>query len=82
MNVKERIFMSVLICYCKEITKETIQLAIQNGADTLEKIKEITGACTGNDCKSKNPSGKCCSGEIMKLIGGNEIGKTKCPCCN
>jgi len=26
-----------------------------NGADTLKKVKEMTSACTGNECKEKNP---------------------------
>ncbi len=59
-----------LICFCKEVDKKTIVNAIKNGATTLKEIKETTAACTGNECKTKNPTGKCCSPQIKKLIKG------------
>jgi len=57
-----------LICYCCEVDKATIEEAIAAGADTLGRIKERTGACTGNECKEKNPNRRCCSKEIKQLI--------------
>ena len=57
-----------LICYCKEVDKATISKAIDSGADSLAKIKEITTACTGSSCKTKNPQKQCCSKEINKLL--------------
>ena len=57
-----------LICFCKEINKITIVEAIKKGATTLKEIKETTTACTGNECKTKNPTSKCCSPQIKKLI--------------
>ena len=59
------------ICYCIDIDEETIVKAIKNGADTLSKVKETTSACTGNECKEKNPKGRCCSVEIKQLIKEN-----------
>ncbi len=57
------------ICYCCKVDKRTIVSSIKNKkANTLAKIKEITGACTGNECKTKNPNGRCCSKEINQLI--------------
>jgi len=56
------------ICFCLEVDKDTINKAIQNGAKTLKEIRVITNACTGNDCKILNPTGKCCSAQINKLI--------------
>ena len=56
------------ICFCIEVDKKTIVQAIQEGASTLKEIKETTKACTGNECKTKNPTGKCCSPQIKKLI--------------
>jgi len=57
-----------LICYCCDVDKRTIEQAIRSGARTLAAIKEKTGACTGSDCKEKNPNGRCCSKEILQLI--------------
>jgi len=56
------------ICFCIKVNKETIVKAIDNGADTLKKIRVATSACTGSDCKDLNPLGKCCSAQINKLI--------------
>jgi NAD(P)H-nitrite reductase large subunit len=57
-----------LVCYCMEIDKKTIVSAIKNGANSLSDIKKVTTACTGGRCKETNPSGKCCSTDILELI--------------
>ncbi|MCU9815372.1 (2Fe-2S)-binding protein [Paraclostridium sp. AKS73] len=48
--------MSEKVCLCKGITKETILDAIKNGADSIEAVKDATGAttgfCHGGRCKS------------------------------
>ena len=59
---------SPTVCYCIDVDEETIINAIKNGADTLQKVRDTTSACTGSECKEKNPSGKCCSKDIKKLI--------------
>jgi len=56
------------ICFCIEVDKGTIVKAIESGADTLKKIRAATSACTGSDCKNVNPTKKCCSPQINKLI--------------
>lgn len=71
--------MNKIICYCKNIAEDEILSAIKKGAKTLEDIKNTTGACTGNDCKVKNPNGICCSGEILKLLNSSQT--TTCDCC-
>jgi len=73
-----------LICYCIEINKKTIVESIQNGADSLKKIKENTKACTGSECKTKNPMQRCCSVEIKTLIEiyANKNDTTTCTCCS
>lgn len=72
--------MSKTICYCKNVNEEQILDAIGKGAKTLKDIKEQTGACTGNQCKQLNPSGKCCSGEIEGLLNRPHQSKG-CSCC-
>ncbi len=72
--------MDKIICYCKTITEETIRVAISNGAKTLKDIQTMTGACTGNQCKDLNPSGKCCSDDINKLLE-NRNTTTGFSCC-
>jgi NAD(P)H-nitrite reductase large subunit len=56
------------ICYCIEVDKKTVVEAIRNGANTLEDIKKTTKACTGSQCKEKNPTGKCCAPQIRQLL--------------
>lgn len=57
-----------MICYCKQVSRKEIEKAIHLGAKTLSDIQKSTGACTGNQCKELNPSGKCCSGDINRLL--------------
>lgn len=57
-----------VVCYCKNINKQQILRAITDGAKTLKDIQNITGACTGNQCETLNPSGKCCSSDINELL--------------
>jgi NAD(P)H-nitrite reductase large subunit len=41
------------ICFCKKVNLSTIEEAIANGADTVEKVKEATGAGSGcGRCKA------------------------------
>lgn len=72
-----------IVCYCVGVTKGTIVDAILKGSTTLAKIKESTRACTGNECKTKNPSGKCCSGDILKLVKmfGDDVADEEGGCC-
>jgi NAD(P)H-nitrite reductase large subunit len=56
------------VCYCKDVSRATIVRVIRNGARTLEAIQQMTGAGTGTECKTKNPSGRCCAGDIEELI--------------
>ncbi len=46
-----------IICYCSNVTKKEIILALDNGAKTLSDIKKVTGACTKGLCKEMNPKG-------------------------
>jgi NAD(P)H-nitrite reductase large subunit len=57
-----------IICYCKHVTQKEIENTIKMGAKTLFDIQKSTKACTGNQCKEFNPTGKCCSGEIIRLL--------------
>lgn len=49
-------------CPCRQVTRATIKTAISQGADTLEKVKNKTGAMTGS-CK-----GSRCKCAIQNLI--------------
>jgi NAD(P)H-nitrite reductase large subunit len=72
-----------LICYCIEINKKTIVESIKRGNTTLKSIKNDTKACTGNECKDKNPSKVCCSKDIKELIRiySNSKDNETCNCC-
>jgi NAD(P)H-nitrite reductase large subunit len=42
------------ICVCYDVYSDEILQAIQNGADTVEKISELTYACQGcGSCRLK-----------------------------
>ena len=71
------------ICYCIGVTEGRIVQAIKAGANSLKAIQGATHACTGNRCKELNPSGRCCSADILALIEretGTQSG-TEC-CCH
>ena len=57
-----------LICYCCNVDKQTINISIEEGNQTLKEIKNGTNACTGDECKILNPNKRCCSKEILQLI--------------
>jgi len=74
---------SDLVCYCIQVNKKTIVDSIQKGYTTLQKIKENTKACTGSECKVKNPSRICCSKDIKELIKiyTQSEDNSSCGCC-
>ena len=53
------------VCLCKGISRQTIKKAINDGADTLEKVQKATGAGSGS-CK-----GRRCTPKIEELISIN-----------
>jgi len=59
---------SEIVCYCKKVSKGEIIKAIKNGAKDLDDIQKITSANTGNQCKTMNPKGRCCAGDIKILL--------------
>lgn len=56
------------VCICKAITRASIKTAIEEGADTLEKVQKATGAGSGA-C-----NGTRCTPKIIELL---EAQKTK-----
>lgn len=75
-----------VVCYCKEVDKREILQAITSGARTLNDVSEKTGACTGNECAIKNPSGICCHEDIQAILdiyvpAYEMMGGCSCGCC-
>ena len=56
------------VCWCSDVSKFSIVDAISNGAQEMEDIRRITGACTLGRCKELSPRGRCCSKEIKMLL--------------
>lgn len=54
--------MNEKVCLCKQITADEIKKAIADGANTIEAIKEVTGAATGG-CK-----GARCLSKVQALL--------------
>ena len=55
------------VCGCKKVSLETVVNAVKNGADTVEKVGEVTGAGTGVDELTGEECGKC-KGLIQNII--------------
>lgn len=73
------------VCWCNEVSLGEIKKAITDGAKSLEDIREMTGACLGQSCEDKNPSGGCCETDIRKILALYGKGETpggggKCGC--
>ena len=57
-----------LVCYCNNVNKVRIVESIRKGNINIDSIRIDTSACTKGNCKIKNPSGKCCSKDILELV--------------
>lgn len=55
------------VCGCKKVSLKAVVDAVKNGADTVEKVGEITGAGTGVDEVTGEKCGKC-KGLIQNII--------------
>lgn len=47
------------VCGCKNVSLEAVVKAVKNGADTVEKVGEVTGAGTGINEETGEECGKC-----------------------
>ncbi|KAF0194360.1 MAG: hypothetical protein FD169_1829 [Bacillota bacterium] len=57
------------ICYCNKVTVEQLEDAVRNkGARTLRDLVKVTAVMKNGDCERQNPTGKCCSTAIMKIV--------------
>ena len=61
-----------IICYCSQVTKQEIVQSINDGAKTLQDIREKTNACTIGNCTKLNPKKMCCSSDIIEIINKNK----------
>ncbi len=73
-DVKEKVFAKhsddddCYVCYCFQVTVGDLRNAsASERADILRRVKEASGQglCS---CKTKNPKGSCCIGDIQSLI--------------
>jgi len=47
-----------MVCFCSQVTVGTIRQAMAEGAQTLDDIRRMTGACTLGRCKELSPRGR------------------------
>jgi len=75
-----------IICYCRRVSRATVQQAIEKGAKSLEDIRWSTDACKDNQCEKKHPKGISCEEEVKQMImeyhGHIEGPKCSCGCCS
>lgn len=55
------------VCGCEKVSLQSVLDAVLGGADTVEKVGEITGAGTGVDNSTGEPCGRC-KGLIANII--------------
>lgn len=55
------------VCGCKNVSLEAVLSAIADGADTVEKVGQVTGAGTGVDEETGEDCGRC-KGLIQNII--------------
>ena len=73
-----------VVCYCGDVTLGEIRAAIKAGAKSVDDVREMTGACTGNRCEELNPKGGCCETDIEKILAaytGSAGPAGTCKCC-
>ena len=56
------------VCWCSNVSKQSILYTIKDGARSMEDIRRMTDACTLGRCKELSPRGRCCSIEIKMLL--------------
>ena len=56
------------VCYCNHVTEQEIVNAMKNGATTVEKVIELTGAMKNSNCSVNNPKGTCCYSDIVYVF--------------
>jgi NAD(P)H-nitrite reductase large subunit len=56
------------VCWCSSVSIRSVLDAIGNGAQNMDDIRRMTGACTQGRCKELSPRGRCCSKEIKLLL--------------
>lgn len=66
--INEEIVIGEYVCYCNHVKEEDIAKAIQQGADTVEKVIKITGAMKNSNCAVNNPKGTCCYSDIVYVF--------------
>lgn len=47
-----------LVCFCSGVTAGAIRQAKREGAQTLDDIRRMNGACTIGRCKELSPRGR------------------------
>ncbi|KIX14556.1 hypothetical protein X474_08155 [Dethiosulfatarculus sandiegensis] len=57
-----------MLCPCAGVTKEMVVKAIAQGADSLPLLKVMTGAGRANQCRDKNPLGRSCELDLLKML--------------
>ncbi|MDD2431182.1 MAG: (2Fe-2S)-binding protein [Firmicutes bacterium] len=55
------------VCGCKNVSLKAVVHAVRNGADTVKKVGEVTGAGTGVNEETGEECGKC-KGLIQNII--------------
>jgi bacterioferritin-associated ferredoxin len=64
----QEVIISDYVCYCNHVNEEDIIKAIEQGADTVEKVIKATGAMKNSNCAVNNPKGTCCYSDIVYVF--------------
>lgn len=56
-------------CYCSRVTvEEVIHAVVEQGANSVKEVNQLTGAMKNANCKLSNPLGVCCHPVIQEAI--------------
>ncbi len=56
------------VCYCSPLTRRQIRSAVSRGAQTIEEVRQLTGALRTGFCRTENPTGMCCHRALEQEI--------------
>lgn len=60
--------MDNIICYCSKISRSEINFAVNNGAKTINDVRNFLDKNITGNCKTAHPLGICCHKEFLSVI--------------
>jgi bacterioferritin-associated ferredoxin len=62
---------NVPVCYCSDLTRGEIKIAVERGCTSIGKVQKFTKKNITGHCEKMNPLGKCCKQVFQRIIKEN-----------